>query len=811
MKTHTVKKGDTVSSIALKYYGSTTRDKWIAIAEANPGFVDPHTFLITDGTKLNIPELKEINSMTTPNASKDDNQEKSDSTAPRLSRNVPEPTSYTGKYYVELPFTPEKDYFLLEDLSLIRNDKDAFAIKFQPPISYTLVEPEAYINIPSHKSLAIEGDLTICAWVNPRALDDKVRSLVDFYTIFTLPGLDFALNPKPYLYINDRKATTNADHRKNTTVEADSDIKYGEWQHLAVTVEIDNGDAAVIHYVNGIAKGSGVIENWEGIRKNTDQTWGASISGRANFGFHGSIDQVQIWSRALSLDEIQKYKSSAPTGSEDGLIGCWMLNEGNGTTVHDISKNNLHGEMSNFRTMEWVLSDRSSITNLEDTAIEAAYNSAANLGILYSSYFPDSENFNGNGGVITLMKEVTLETFKKEYRAGRKMRIMKGDNEIITWFFASDPRELKPRLFLIETYRLSSYLGRYGKGRTVRTFSLLPGEKTQISISSYKKSTESSQSASSIFDSVNDETADTFTNDLLTENSKTEKADESQSWHAEAEGKASWGWGSAKASGGASGSANSSREAFAKGVSNVTNNHASKASAKRDIQVNTSSEVKTESGEETAIQRNIENINVSRALNFIFYQMNQEYITLLHLEDVKVGFSMSGGTSRQVALSELDELLDEVVIESKHNEVRNFILGELRNIRDYRDEITENYILPNDTEKILYYRVNKDYTSTYLGPTMDREIEVPGIIINIDKVVMRTDDILVDAILGDGDALDDYSQGLQTQAVEAERVQNEFLALKNKLLQKIVDAPDKGAAAAAAENYQKVFGEAPAK
>jgi hypothetical protein len=39
-----------------------------------------------------------------------------------------------------------------------------------------------------------------------------------------------------------------------------------------------------------------------------------------------------------------------------------------------------------------------------------------------------------------------------------------------------------PRLMIVEIYRLSSFLGNYGAGRVVKTFSLLPGEKTKISV-----------------------------------------------------------------------------------------------------------------------------------------------------------------------------------------------------------------------------------------------------------------------------------------------------------------------------------------
>ena len=68
------------------------------------------------------------------------------------------------------------------------------------------------------------------------------------------------------------------------------------------------------------------------------------------------------------------------------------------------------------------------------------------------------------------------------------------------------------------------------------------------------------------------------------------------------------------------------REEFAKNISSALQKHVSKASAKREVQVNTSYEVRTQAGEETSVEREIANINVGATLNFVFRQMNQEFI-----------------------------------------------------------------------------------------------------------------------------------------------------------------------------------------
>jgi len=52
--------------------------------------------------------------------------------------------------------------------------------------------------------------------------------------------------------------------------------------------------------------------------------------------------------------------------------------------------------------------------------------------------------------------------------------------------YAPIPEKPNPRIILVETYALTSFLGDYGAGKTLKTFSLLPNEKTKISIKTWK-------------------------------------------------------------------------------------------------------------------------------------------------------------------------------------------------------------------------------------------------------------------------------------------------------------------------------------
>ncbi|MGW7386562.1 hypothetical protein [Streptomyces sp. NPDC054794] len=348
---------------------------------------------------------------------------------------------------------------------------------------------------------------------------------------------------------------------------------------------------------------------------------------------------------------------------------------------------------------------------------------------------------------------------------------------------SSDLPAGEPQIALVESYRFSSFLGQYGAGRTIKTFSLLPGEKTTISIKTYRKTETDSKSASSVLDSFSKSSADDFENTVQHENSDKQANQKSLEWHVEAEAEGSWGFASAKVSGGVKGATASQREQFAKNMSSAVNKHAAKASAKRDVQVNTSEEVKTVSGEETSIIRQLENINVARTLNFAFRQMNQEHVTILHLVDVRVAFWNGYGESvREVPLSGLDSLLAAYIKPERRQDLRKIVLAQLSTIFDYKDNLVqppmveEREVASNDR----YLRWRKT-SSTYTDET-GNAFTVPGVIMNVDKIVMRTDGVIVDAVLGQGDALDAYSNGLQVQAVRQRQLGNDREALGQKVV-----------------------------
>jgi hypothetical protein len=376
-----------------------------------------------------------------------------------------------------------------------------------------------------------------------------------------------------------------------------------------------------------------------------------------------------------------------------------------------------------------------------------------------------------------------------------------------------DP-EPEPQLFLIEYYGISSFLGDYGMGRTVKTFTLLPGESTTISLKTWQSSKQSIQESSSIIDSHEQSARDRFANTI--QNETTDKATRSstEKWHAEAEAGGSWGVASGKVSGGASGEYQSGREQFAKQAAEAVKEHSAESSSKRQLSVSSASERSEESGAESMVERTISNANMRRVLNFVFRELNQSYATKIHLKEVRIGFTNGRLNSwREVSLPELRRLLEEVVKEEFVERVAQRLLKAAGIVFDREDNainVLERVRIVDDGTDIETEPAKTDENGEFPAPAEDiyyrfprgplgqegEDHPVDGVLMSQLDLVMRTDSVIVEALLGQADALDDFAMEIQKAAAGERSLANKREQLIQKALEDVAD-PERRAELAA--------------
>ncbi|WXG52731.1 MAG: hypothetical protein RNU03_18605 [Candidatus Sedimenticola sp. (ex Thyasira tokunagai)] len=199
----------------------------------------------------------------------------------------------------------------------------------------------------------------------------------------------------------------------------------------------------------------------------------------------------------------------------------------------------------------------------------------------------------------------------------------------------------------------------------------------------------------------------------------------------------------------------------------------------RDIEINTTTSETVTEGEEQTTVREISNINHSRVLNFVFRQLLQEYITIFYLNNVKVAFSTGYPESiESMELYSLDEILPKYIKEEYLDAAKEKILLPYCSVFNYKQE-PKQFIefvelesagclagAAGQTRTRSFYRKNADLKDEVEG------IEIHGVIKRVQRNVLRTPTVIIEALLGQGEALDCYNQELQASTVERVKVEN---------------------------------------
>jgi hypothetical protein len=255
-----------------------------------------------------------------------------------------------------------------------------------------------YIDVPDSDSLSIgAGDYTICAWIKPESLGGgtygqaivfKAKDNSDKEFIFHQNGGKLSIEVEKNS--NNRKAET-------TTLPVTTNI----WQHVAVTFE--SSSLTPTFYHNGQIQLS--ISNINALPDQLDDPlcigrWGGTYN---NYYFEGVIDEVAIYNRTLSDQEVQYLMDSYPDDTDPSLVGYWSFDEGEGQVAHDLSNSNNHGQLGSTPEIDtgdpnWVYSDALATICYPPVAVAAGPNEA----VLGDSVLLDgSGSFDADGDILT--------------------------------------------------------------------------------------------------------------------------------------------------------------------------------------------------------------------------------------------------------------------------------------------------------------------------------------------------------------------------------------------------------------------------
>lgn len=187
--------------------------------------------------------------------------------------------------------------------------------------------------VPYSAKWNIEDEMTIMTWIksnnNAQGSFDRIMDFSDGST--TGWYLSF-MNPNK---IHFKSFGTN-----NLEVQAANPTTGYDWHHVAVVIA--NGTGTL--YINGVSEMSDTYSNLVPVTGST-HTLKFGNSAALTHAADIDLDEVRIYERALSLNEIIKSSATEINRNDPGLIGYWRMNITNSAdqTFYDYSYQGQHG------------------------------------------------------------------------------------------------------------------------------------------------------------------------------------------------------------------------------------------------------------------------------------------------------------------------------------------------------------------------------------------------------------------------------------------------------------------------------------
>jgi len=185
-----------------------------------------------------------------------------------------------------------------------------------------------YVEVPDSASLDITDEITIEFWIYPLS-KPGYSWIIGKGGGWNRPGWCIQYN-KGYIVIYVGDGTNEVN---NWALDA---VPTNKWTHYAVTFNKEEG--LFRPYINGEPTGHNV--EWDYIRTNDIDLF-IGMADKNTLHFNGTIDEVRIYNRALSAEEIIQLFRGGHVWK--GLVLWLRFDEGSGTTAGDSSGCGNHG------------------------------------------------------------------------------------------------------------------------------------------------------------------------------------------------------------------------------------------------------------------------------------------------------------------------------------------------------------------------------------------------------------------------------------------------------------------------------------
>jgi len=192
-----------------------------------------------------------------------------------------------------------------------------------------------YVRIEDNPSLRHLNGITVLAWIYPINISYYTDPITCYVVVagnsylFRIDGFGEGSKLSWFVYIDNA-----IEPRLSSTYV----LSLNTWYHVAGVYNSSNGFMGL--YINGALNNSRTRTGTPTLGYFSVVNVGARPEGTCFF--YGLIDEVRIYNRALTADEIYEIYSKG-TFIKDGLVLYLPFYEGEGNIVHDVSGYGNHG------------------------------------------------------------------------------------------------------------------------------------------------------------------------------------------------------------------------------------------------------------------------------------------------------------------------------------------------------------------------------------------------------------------------------------------------------------------------------------
>jgi len=250
-----------------------------------------------------------------------------------------------------------------------------------------------YVEMNDNGNFSGLSAVTVMGWVNTTSTEDAGQR-----TLFSSAGYQTFIRHHPYHQIESWIYTDAGNFVTYSSIP--TKLNDGVWHHMALTY--DRNTNTMIHYVDGVYAGS---------RSDLSGTMLMGAVAKIGSGldyFNGTIDEVKIYSRALTEGEIKielgkgrNYWNTTKklAFNKEGLASYWRFDEGTGDIVRDDSINGNDGtilpqiidDFNDGNPDGWVMNcdgaDWSTVSGYEGAYVIRIWPTVGPLGCAYSGPF----------------------------------------------------------------------------------------------------------------------------------------------------------------------------------------------------------------------------------------------------------------------------------------------------------------------------------------------------------------------------------------------------------------------------------------